>query len=340
MQQRHIEVACGIAHDLQGEPRVLQRGLVVVGHLRGHGCQAGHRRTARAGAPVGLGEEEHVAHDAGEAVQIFEVGRQHFGHLGAAPRPHPPALLAQGQLVAGQQGGQRRAQLVRHVGVEALHLRIGLFQPAQERVELLDQRQQFGRLACAVEPLVQRGGGELARLRCHPPHGRQAQVHQREAAQRYDHGAGQGRQHQRNRQAAEQLLVGLHVHAQLHLEQDGLRWRNGCAGHLEAQLAPGRQGPRIGRLRVYLPPIGPGDLQAEVLVPRQKIVECMATLSGSGRVPIFTGQQVPQNALFLPQRIVLPRPETCDRDQVDHQADSAQPRRALHRKPPRQPAAQ
>jgi hypothetical protein len=128
-------------------------------HLQRQRRQAHRRAAPRDGTAVGLREEQHVVDQHRHALHLLEVGQQRLAQrLGRA-------LARQRQLGLADEVGQRRAQLVRDVGVEALELRIGLLEPRHQRVELLDPGQQFLGRIVQHQPLVEPARRDGARLR-------------------------------------------------------------------------------------------------------------------------------------------------------------------------------
>ncbi len=124
-------------------------------HFLRHGRE---HQPGRHFAAVGTREEQHVVDDGAHALQVFEVGLQHLLELARA------ALARQRHLRAADEVGQRRAQLVRHVGVERFELAVGLFEPVQCTVEGLGQRREFDRQGPRLKPLRQGLGPQRLRL--------------------------------------------------------------------------------------------------------------------------------------------------------------------------------
>jgi hypothetical protein len=120
LQQRQIKLSAGVADDLDPDSGIVQRGVVIVSHLPGHPGQAGRRHAPRRTATIGLREKEHVLHDASHALQFFQVRPEHLAQFFGTASP------AQRQFGAADQGGQRGAQLMRHIGIESFELLIGL----------------------------------------------------------------------------------------------------------------------------------------------------------------------------------------------------------------------
>ena len=141
-------------------------------------------------------------------MQLLQIGRQHLANIRLLGAP-------QRQFIVGNERGQRRAQLVRHVRIEALHLGVSLFDTSQECIELVDQRHEFKGLLRAIEPLVEVVRRNGARLAGQSSNGRQAQVDQGEAAQRNHDGPANGCHQQCDCKTVQQLVVGLDVQRQL-----------------------------------------------------------------------------------------------------------------------------
>ncbi|MBT9503451.1 MAG: hypothetical protein IV092_19575, partial [Burkholderiaceae bacterium] len=118
-------------------------------NLHGQRPEAGSPGTSGRHAAIGIGEEEHVADDAGQAVQIFEIRTHSLAQFFGA------AWLAQCQFATADQHGQRRVQLMGHIGIECLHLLVGHAEAIQQRVELPYQRLQLVGLPGSVEASFQ-----------------------------------------------------------------------------------------------------------------------------------------------------------------------------------------
>ena len=71
--KRHIDVARGVADDLHGDLDIFEGGFVIFDDGGGNGGQAGRGVAPRLGAPVRMGQEQHVMDDACEPPQLFQV---------------------------------------------------------------------------------------------------------------------------------------------------------------------------------------------------------------------------------------------------------------------------
>ena len=108
-----------IADHLSGETSLGQCRFVVIQYVSSHRCKSRNGGPTCSHTPIRLGQEQHVIDDARQAVQLLQIGRQHLANI---------RLLRaqQSQFIVGNERGQRRAQLMRHVRIEAFHLGIGL----------------------------------------------------------------------------------------------------------------------------------------------------------------------------------------------------------------------
>ena len=129
-------------------------------------------RAASQGTAVRLGEEQHVADDPGQPVQVLEIRPEDLAKRLDVPR------LPQGVLAAEDQGRQRGRQFVSHVRVEALELFVGAIQPFEQAIELLDERGQLGGLGGAIELSVEGTGGQRTGLVHQLLHRTQAHPHE------------------------------------------------------------------------------------------------------------------------------------------------------------------
>ena len=126
-----------VAFAAQADAALFQRGVVVLGHAPGLGGQRDRGQVGGAFAAIGARQEQHVIDHGLQVFQHFQVGLQRVAQLGRIAR------RGQHDLGAVDQGGQRRAQLVRHVGVEAFHLLVGRLQAVQRAVEGTHEILQF-----------------------------------------------------------------------------------------------------------------------------------------------------------------------------------------------------
>ena len=237
----------------------------------------------------------------------------------------------QRQLIVGDEGGQWRAKLMRHVGIESLHLRVRFLDARQQCVELVDQRYQFKGLLAAIEPLVQAVHRQCARLTGQPSHGRQPEVHQGEAAKRNHDSSPDGSHEQSDCEPVQQLVVGLNVQRQLHPQN--LRCRVCNLRHLELPLEPYRARSLVAGMSVEHDPIGLQHLKRQVSMSHQKIIELVAEIF---RIAVlFTiRQEMPYDGFLLRERVLLPVAKIELGHQVDSQTDQPEPGKTLQRQPP------
>ncbi|KAG0924420.1 hypothetical protein G6F32_013922 [Rhizopus arrhizus] len=106
----------------------------------------------------GTRQEQHVVDDGTQPFQFFQVGLHHLLQLSVVARPR------QRHLRLAHQVGQRRAQFVGDVGVEAVQAGVGRGQPVQRAVERAGQVAQVCRQAVGRQALRQPLWTERARL--------------------------------------------------------------------------------------------------------------------------------------------------------------------------------
>ncbi len=167
-----------------------------------------HRREYQPGrhlATVGAREKKHVVDDGAHPFQVFEVGLQHLLELAGA------ALARERHLRAADEVGQRRAQLVRHVGVEGFELAVGFFEPAQRAVECFGQRREFHRQRLRAQPLRQRLGPQRLRLLRQPLQRPQSHAGDPVAREGHHQHRAQPERDQRTQESLARARIGLGV---------------------------------------------------------------------------------------------------------------------------------
>lgn len=225
---------------------------------------------------------------------------------------------------------------VGHVGVEPLHALVGLFEAAEQLVELGDHRLKFFRLGRAVQTPVQRVSGKTACLIDELAQRAQTQAHQHKAAHRYDPCSGQRRGQQRQANAPQQRRIVANVQGQGRDQCLGCGHRG---GQLELQAAGFAARQRRCRAAVEHGAVGPFESQRQVLVSNEEVIELVRQRCHIA-VPSGFDEQMLQLGLLVAQRLGLTVLQAELRGCVDRSADHEQPRQALQCQPIGQTLAQ
>jgi hypothetical protein len=238
------------------EPDLLRTDLGVGHRLADHRARQRHQvQRRRRGA---LGQARLLAR------QFHQLAHQPRGAVDAGVQPLQRALAGLGVAGAAQplhlqpERRQRRAQLVRRVGHEALLHLEGLAQALQQTVEFLHQR---ANLVGQVLPGQRRQvvGAARGHLLPHPFHRRQRAAHQPA------HGEHQGRRQPQHRRGRAQRQVAGHALAHRHVLR---HLDHQAAGDHRIDAVGGAVGHHVGkaqhRARRQLGPVGRAQQQRAV----------------------------------------------------------------------------
>ncbi len=328
-----------------------QHRFVVFRHAPRFGGQRHRRQVGRALAAVGARQEQHVVDQGLQVFQFFQVGFQRVAQLARLAR------RGQHDLRAVDERGQRRAQLVRHVGVETFHLLVGLLQPFQGAVEGAHQLVQFAVGVFQRQAARQVVGLDAGRLFGQPARRRHAAAH---GPGRQHHGGAHPQradQHQRGAVGVQELRAGARAdgHGQLRAGQDAVVDVHAQAAH--ASAIRGLQhhlpvGPRLQRLRrgAAIDHLAAGlhDPDAQLALARAHFVEGGGQVGQAAGAVLHVDQMVDQLQLaadfgdLLAFDFALERPEQRGAGQAgDQQRDGAQQQRQarLHRAHAQRPHA-
>ena len=213
---------CGaIAVDVQAQAVRLGQGAHHRGTLLGQGGGVDLLRPQPVHTGVEAGQRQQAVHG---LVHLQRADAAVLDQLAVFVRR---ARLAQGDLDRGQQGGQRRAQLVRDVGGGLLLALEGAAELLQRLREAVGDRPQLDRHLLRVERQLEVAAGNLTDRVGQPPQRQQADPDQYEGA---DDGGGEGRGSDQQQAVAQrgQRGVGLTAHGDQFLVPTGGELR--CLG--------------------------------------------------------------------------------------------------------------
>ncbi|KAG0922633.1 hypothetical protein G6F32_014579 [Rhizopus arrhizus] len=149
----------------------LQRGFVVFGHAPGLGGERHRGQVGGQFAAVRARQEQHVVDQLFQVFKLFQIGFQGVAQVSGVSRRR------QHDLGAVDERGQRRAQLVRDVGIETFHLLVGRLQARQRAVERTHQFVQFAVGVFQRQAPRQVVGLDARGLLRQPARGRHAAAH-------------------------------------------------------------------------------------------------------------------------------------------------------------------
>ena len=331
--QRRIDLGLRVADHFQAQIGIERDRFIELDHILGHGGEADDTGLARADALVGPREKEHVAHHRSHAAQVLQVGLQHLAHI------LNRAGFAQDDFGAGDQGGQRRVELVRHIGVEGFQLEVGVGQAIEQGVELCDDGQQLLGQAAAVKTALKIPGRQHADLRDQRRDGPQAALHQQAPKQGQQQGARHHGGKQGPAQSAQQGLVGPQVHHQ--------------GGSGRARLVVLGSGDADGKTALHGVVVAPVRWDAVeqhmalvvhhadgvVAMAGQKVGQQMVQGLVAVRAAVIA-QHMHQGLLLLVEHLLLAGRQGAVKHQKHHQAHSAQAQHGQQGHPAREPAPQ
>ncbi|ENO87886.1 hypothetical protein C666_09965 [Thauera linaloolentis 47Lol = DSM 12138] len=235
----------------------------------------------------------------------------------------------QGEFGFTDQAGQRRAQFVGDVGVEAFELPVGAIQAREHCIELPDQGLQFFDLRRAVERAPDVLGLECGGLPCQIANRQQRPPHEPCAAGRNHQRAGQCACQQRPGQFLQQLGIGADVERQLGQERGAVRPRRWNFESDPAQADAGLGGPRR---RIQRRARLAAQAQSEIAMADKEVVELVAQAR-----QLFPGgdlaDEMADQLLPIVEFLGLPGGKIQAAGDIDDNTDQAEPGEAQCREP-------